>query len=44
MHADISKALRLEWDDVDDPIREIDGGEGASDVIEPGPGGGRPPG
>ncbi|MEZ5381841.1 MAG: carboxymuconolactone decarboxylase family protein [Microthrixaceae bacterium] len=41
MHADISRALRLEWDDVADPIREIGGGADASDVIEPGPGGGR---
>ena len=41
MHADISKALRLEWDDVADPVAEMDGGDGAVDVIEPGFGGGR---
>jgi hypothetical protein len=37
MHAEISRALRLEYDDVDDPITEMPGsGRGE------GPDGGRP--
>ena len=31
MHATMSKALRLEFDDVDDPITEVPAPEGADD-------------
>lgn len=33
MHATISRALRLEYDDVDDPITEIAAPEGASQDV-----------
>jgi hypothetical protein len=41
-HAVMSRALRTEWDDRDEPIVEVPGPEGAS-AVHPGPGWTGPP-